>query len=44
MFVRCLKFSLAGVRDDWFVIVTTDRGLYAKWMYEAITALQWHPK
>ena len=25
-----------GVPDDWWVIVTTDRGLYAPWLYEAI--------
>jgi len=28
---------------DWTVIVLTDRGLYAKWLFEAITALGWHP-
>jgi len=27
----------------WTVIVLTDRGLYAKWLFEAITALGWHP-
>lgn len=32
-----------GIPDDWFVIVTTDRGLYAKWFYEAIVKLGWHP-
>ncbi|NEO66431.1 MAG: endonuclease, partial [Moorea sp. SIO4G2] len=32
-----------GIPSDWFVVVTTDRGLYAKWFYEAIVALQWHP-
>ena len=26
-----------GVEDDWWVIVTTDRGLYAKWLYDAIS-------
>lgn len=25
------------------VIVLTDRGLYAKWLYEAIAKLSWHP-
>lgn len=33
----------AGIDDDWFVIVTTDRGLYAKWFYQAIVELGWHP-
>lgn len=32
-----------AIPEDWQVIVTADRGLYAKWMYEAITDLHWHP-
>ncbi|WP_293090693.1 transposase [Moorena sp. SIOASIH] len=32
-----------GIPDDWFVIVTTDRGLYAKWFYQGIVANGWHP-
>lgn len=28
---------------DFTVIVLADRGLYAKWLYEAIIKLQWHP-
>jgi hypothetical protein len=28
---------------DWNVIVLADRGLYAKWLFQAITALHWHP-
>ena len=31
------------VGEDWFVIVTRDRGLYADWLYYAIMALGWHP-
>jgi hypothetical protein len=31
------------VPADWDVIVLADRGLYAKWLFEAITALGWHP-
>jgi len=31
------------VPQDWFVVVTADRGLYAKWLYEAIKRLGWHP-
>jgi Transposase DDE domain len=31
------------VPADWNVIVLTDRGLYAKWLFQAITALGWHP-
>ena len=33
----------AGIPADWFVIVTTDRGLYALWLYEAIQKIGWHP-
>ena len=28
---------------DWTVIALADRGLYAKWLYEAIVELKWHP-
>ena len=28
---------------DWTVIVLTDRGLYAKWLYKAIQKQGWHP-
>ena len=27
----------------WTVVVMTDRGLYARWLYRAIVALGWHP-
>jgi hypothetical protein len=27
----------------WTVIVLADRGLYAKWLFEAIVQLKWHP-
>lgn len=29
--------------EDWTVLVLTDRGLYARWLFEAIQALGWHP-
>ena len=32
-----------GLPSDCWVIVTTDRGLYAPWLYEAIQELGWHP-
>jgi hypothetical protein len=32
-----------AVPDDWTVIVAADRGLYAKWLFQTITALGWHP-
>jgi hypothetical protein len=31
------------VPADWFVIVTTDRGLYAPWLYQKIQSIGWHP-
>ncbi|MGF1460512.1 MAG: transposase [Leptolyngbyaceae cyanobacterium] len=41
--LKLLAHLERGVPDDWFVLLTTDRGLYAKWFYEAIQALNWHP-
>lgn len=36
--------SLQGVIPaDWLVVVMADRGLYARWLYEAIRASGWHP-
>lgn len=35
-----VKESIPG---DWMVIVMADRGLYAKWLYEEIVSLHWHP-
>ena len=32
-----------SVPNDWMVIVTADRGLYANWLYEKIVAIGWHP-
>ena len=31
------------VPQDYLVIVSADRGLYASWLYEEIVALGWHP-
>ena len=31
-----------SVPPDWFVIVTTDRGLYADWLYKQIQSNGWH--
>ena len=38
-----LKPFQGVVPKGWTVIVLTDRGLYAKWLFEAIVALGWHP-
>jgi hypothetical protein len=32
-----------SIPADWFVIVLADRGLYAKWLYQRIVKLGWHP-
>ena len=32
-----------SIPDDWFVLVTADRGLYAPWLFDAIVKLGWHP-
>ena len=40
---RLLSHFRQRLSADWTVIVLTDRGLYAKWLFNAITALGWHP-
>ncbi len=37
---QCLQGSLPA---DWQVLVMADRGLYARWLFEAIQACGWHP-
>ena len=32
-----------SIPDDWLVLVLADRGLYAKWLYQRIVKLKWHP-
>ena len=31
-----------AIPPDWQVIVLTDRGLYARWLFQAIARLGWH--
>lgn len=31
------------IPEDWVVIVMADRGLYARWLFEAIQKCHWHP-
>jgi hypothetical protein len=38
-----LKELRREVPRDWTVIVLTDRGLYAKWLFQAIQRQGWHP-
>jgi hypothetical protein len=33
----------ASIPPGWTVLVLADRGLYARWLYEAIQHLGWHP-
>lgn len=40
---RLLSQFQQVVPADWEVIVLADRGLYAKWLFQAIVALGWHP-
>lgn len=40
---RLLQTLAPAVPPDWQVIVLADRGLYARWLYEQIVALGWHP-
>src|SRR5258708_2824081 len=32
-----------AIPSEWKVLVMTDRGLYAPWLYQAIQRLGWHP-
>jgi Transposase DDE domain len=38
-----LTLVQAGVPASWTVIVLSDRGLYAPWLYSHIVSLGWHP-
>lgn len=37
-----LKRLEDSIPPGWFVLVMADRGLYAKWLYQAIVLLGWH--
>jgi hypothetical protein len=38
-----LKSLVGSVPEHWTVIVMSDRGLYAPWLYTKIVSLGWHP-
>ncbi len=38
--IRLLEGSVPA---DWTVLVLADRGLYARWLYQTIVAVHWHP-
>jgi hypothetical protein len=40
---RLLKHLEGSIPVDWQVLVMADRGLYARWLFQAICACGWHP-
>jgi hypothetical protein len=38
-----LKYLEGSIPADWQVLVMADRGLYARWLFQAIVACGWHP-
>lgn len=41
--LKLLEWFKDQVDPTWTVTVMTDRGLYARWLFEKIVALGWHP-
>jgi hypothetical protein len=41
--LKLLQECQGRIPSDWTVIVLTDRGLYARWLFQAIVKLGWHP-
>jgi hypothetical protein len=41
--LRLLALLRPCIPSDWCVIVVADRGLYARWLYQAIVDNHWHP-
>jgi hypothetical protein len=41
--LHVLKLIKGVIPKDWTVLVLTDRGLYAKWLFKAIQKNHWHP-
>src|SRR5215468_205567 len=41
--LRMLRQVRTAVPRDFFVIVLADRGLYARWLFQRIVRLGWHP-
>ncbi len=40
---RLLRQIADAIPPDWFVLLLADRGLYARWLYQEIQRLGWHP-
>jgi hypothetical protein len=41
--ISLVRSFRALVPPEWTVVVMTDRGLYARWLFQEIIALGWHP-
>ena len=41
--LRMLRLLRPAMPRDWTVLVLTDRGLYARWLFRRIVRLGWHP-
>jgi len=41
--LRMLRQLRPAIPADWTVLVLTDRGLYARWLFRRIVRLGWHP-
>jgi len=41
--ITLLSLVQGSVPTDWTVLVLTDRGLYAPWLFKRIVRLRWHP-
>lgn len=41
--LKLLEHFRGTLPDGWTVVVLADRGLYAKWLFEGIRKLGWHP-
>jgi hypothetical protein len=41
--LRMLRLLRPAIPPDWTVLVLADRGLYARWLFQRIVRLGWHP-
>src|SRR5215210_8080952 len=41
--LRMLRLLRPAIPADWTVLVLADRGLYARWLFQRIVRLGWHP-
>jgi hypothetical protein len=41
--IALLRSLRGAIPAGWMVVAMTDRGLYARWLFEEIVALGWHP-